>query len=172
MRSRNIHLCMCVLLTSLHLIAILWKKFVLEGIVLFFALRPIFYVLCFYSLRNLSCVSSDWYSIKTQRDHSAAVELFLWVAPSFLTPCHTDHSLGGLPAHPCSQFRFLPECSWAPLTAVAAWKPPEGQRAAESSGWRMCSPSREEPSPGTPTLPAVQGLRTVSYLVQLSNSQW
>ena len=39
-------------------------------------------------------------------DHSVAVELFLWVAPSFLTRCHTDHSLAGLPAHPCSQFTF------------------------------------------------------------------
>ena len=36
----------------------------------------------------------------------------------------------------------------------------------------MCSPSLQEPSPGTLTLPAVQGLKTVSYFVQLSNSQW
>lgn len=50
MRSRNIHLCMCVLLTSLHLIAILWKKFVLEGIVLFFALRPMFCVFIHYGI--------------------------------------------------------------------------------------------------------------------------
>ena len=35
----------------------------------------------------------------------------------------------------------------------------------------MCSPSVEEPIPGTLTLPAVQGVRTVSYFVQLSNSQ-
>ena len=49
-----------------------------------------------------------------------------------------------------------------------AWR----QRAAESSGWCVCSPSLQEPSPGTLTLPAVQGLKTVSYFVQLSNSQW
>ena len=55
--SRNIHLRMCVLLTSLHLIAILRKKFNVEGIVLFFALRPIFWVFVFlFIMESHLCV--------------------------------------------------------------------------------------------------------------------
>ena len=36
-------------------------------------------------LWNSTCVCSDWYSTKTQRDHQAVVEFSLLVAPSFWT---------------------------------------------------------------------------------------
>ena len=160
---------MCVLCTSLHLIAIFWKKVNVEGIG-FLLWDQCLMFLCFYSLWNLTCVSSDWYSIKTQRDHEAVVELFLWVAPSSLMRCHTDYSLPGLPAHQFS-IQIFARMFMVPLPLAAPWKPPEGRELRSHQVWCVCSPSLEEPSPGTLTLPAVQGLRTGSYFVQLSNSQ-
>ena len=52
-RNISIYVCMCVLRTSLHLIAIFWKKFNVEGII-FLLVRPMFYVFIHYGISLVS----------------------------------------------------------------------------------------------------------------------
>lgn len=64
---------------------------------------------------------------------------FLSSSLPFSMPCHTD------------QAPWLPECSWAPLPAVAAWRPPESREQRSHQVGVCAHLPWEEPSPGTPT---------------------
>ena len=162
---------MCVLRTSLHLIAILWKKLMWKELFYFLLVRPIFYVFVFlFIMESHLCVlrlifdkdsKGSWSSCGTFCLSSSL--LFDALPPRLYPPWP--------PSSPVFSIQIFARMFMVPLSLAAAWKPPEGRELQSHQVWCVCSPSLEEPSPGTLTLPAVQGLRTGSYFVQLSNSQ-
>ena len=150
---------MCVLLISLHLIAIFWEKNECRRNCYIFCLwDQCFMFVCFYSLWSDLCVLRLIFN-KDSKGSSGSCETF-WVAPSFLMPCHTDYRPPWPPNSPVFSIQILAGMLMGPSTCSCSMKTAWRQRAAESSGWHVCPASLEEPSPGTLTLPAVQGMRT------------
>ena len=159
---------MCVLRTILHLIAIFWKNFNVEEIGCLLV-RPMFYVFVFlFIMESHLCVLILIF------DKDLKIIKQLWnIFSEYLPPlwCPATQGIASVASQITSVLNSdFCQNVFGSSACSCSVKTPWRQRAAESSGWCVCSPSLKEPIPGTLTLPAVQVLRTVSYFVQLSNS--